>query len=712
MHVFSCFFIGLARLSNNSWIIENDFTDASDFTIYIAAFYFHMVTMFSVGYGDIKAVSTTERIYINFFLVVGLFIYSTFLSVASTYFSRMDIKALRLNEKMKILNEINTQYHLKTPLFNKIKDHLITLNNQIANERYNLLETLPSRFSNELIYIMHKDNIKTLDFLKDQNHDFIIYILPKMKPVKIEKDELLFSYGEYIDEMYLVTKGQLSLEYDYSHYRLKVASIRKNYHFGEYQMSQNLQSNYFLSNKSKRCEVLVLKKSDFNDARLIFSENLDFILEKSKNLIEIIEKRSKLIESLFKFTNKYSEIKKLIKEIDVYILKKGFEMIYFEDVDFEQIKDVYLKINYEEILQNLQNNSIILNQATEMQARLNGSFRAIELNTSKNNSSLVNSSKKSSHKNRTSTIRSEKNSQSVKTKRHSENQKSQKIKAVVRRTSKRIFRSQKTLPSFLKNKIKKISSSFVSNFNNFIALKPANIVTKCTTESFSIQRRKKEELKIEKAFSVQIDNESTDDEEPKKLLGSYKRRATEIQKIASDIAKVSRNSAISKDYLFYEKNRKFLEKSKNELQNKLNKKKEKVTKYRERKSVLISRTKEHFEDKLHNSQGRIYDQNKRRSISLGNKNILEAAGIYSNIISPNLKSRLLPNIIKPSGEARPSNILLLKKNLPMKTKEEKKKTIKLSPDLELKKVEDEIIRNSRNTEKKLDLILEILRRKT
>ena len=79
-HLFACFwyFIGTNVKNEETWISKNNYTEKSEFTKYLTSYYFVIITMITVGYGDISPVNNYEKIFSIFFVFIacGIFAYS------------------------------------------------------------------------------------------------------------------------------------------------------------------------------------------------------------------------------------------------------------------------------------------------------------------------------------------------------------------------------------------------------------------------------------------------------------------------------------------------------------------------------------------------------------------------------------------------------------------------------------------------------------
>ena len=79
-------------------------------------------------------------------------------------------------------------------MYNKIKRHLET--NQLSVNSFKaqeeLLNDLPQSLRSEVIACTHGELIEKIDIFRDKKYDFIIAIMPDLKPLKILKGDILY----------------------------------------------------------------------------------------------------------------------------------------------------------------------------------------------------------------------------------------------------------------------------------------------------------------------------------------------------------------------------------------------------------------------------------------------------------------------------------------------------------------------------------------
>ena len=207
-------FIFLGRNIFESWIYLNDLKEKNFNDIYIGAIYYLVMTVTTVGYGDVLGNSITEIIFQIIMVIVGTCIYSWIISSVSNYVKKMNERNIKYEEKIQILEEIKLNSHINKNLYNKI---IRLLNyrkyHEEENEKNIILESVPNALKNTLLIEMYKTYINEFTFFKGiENRDFIVQIISKLSPIIGTKGDILIQEGEYIEEIIFVKNGVLSLE--------------------------------------------------------------------------------------------------------------------------------------------------------------------------------------------------------------------------------------------------------------------------------------------------------------------------------------------------------------------------------------------------------------------------------------------------------------------------------------------------------------------
>jgi len=353
IHYSSCFFIYLGLIHydpRKNWIFYTELCETCNLDIYIASIYFNLVTIFSIGYGDITCQNNLEMSYNIFLLLIGVLLFSFAISSLSSLFSNIDNKTAIYENKMNLLDKINFENNLPERLYKTLKQYITIEYNRNNNDRYELLDSLPTNIKNELTFYMYRVLIKNQKFFKEQSHDFILYVLPFLKSHKIHKNEILFSVGEFVEEAYLVVKGCLAMNLGPLYENLEIGVVRENSYFGDLLMNANEQSPYELKCKSKLSEVLVLKKSDFMKVKNAFNENIIKILRESYKTLEIVDKRRQQFLQLYFYENSVYGVKSIMKDLNIYLMKKGFNNYYYNNTDFENANEFLINNDFQTIM--------------------------------------------------------------------------------------------------------------------------------------------------------------------------------------------------------------------------------------------------------------------------------------------------------------------------------------------------------------------------
>jgi hypothetical protein len=203
IHLAACIWYYIAKLQDLSpdcWVTRLGYIDASKSEIYIVSFYWTLTTVTTVGYGDINAGTTAERLYNLIIMSFGVLIYSFTIGSLSSIVSTLDAKTAEMNQKLQILASIKKEFALDQEIYDKVRKVIKYDLSRNQKDKMNFLQELPNKLRIELSQIMHDDVIKKMYFFKDQPSDFIAYVAPLLKPVKFSQNDHLYKVGDMIDE--------------------------------------------------------------------------------------------------------------------------------------------------------------------------------------------------------------------------------------------------------------------------------------------------------------------------------------------------------------------------------------------------------------------------------------------------------------------------------------------------------------------------------
>ena len=214
LNFISCVFVFLGRNIDDSWIFINGLEKMSFIDIYIGATYYIVMTVTTVGYGDVLGKTKNEILFQIIMIIVGTCIYSWMISSVSNYVKKMSGKDLKYQEKMQILEEIKLNNHISEKLYNKIYRLLnYRKYREEETEKNVILESLPNSLKNTLLIEMYKVYINGFSFFKGiENKEFIVQIISKLNPIIGIRGDILIEEGEIIEEIIFIKNGVLSLE--------------------------------------------------------------------------------------------------------------------------------------------------------------------------------------------------------------------------------------------------------------------------------------------------------------------------------------------------------------------------------------------------------------------------------------------------------------------------------------------------------------------
>lgn len=171
--------------SKSNWIYNGSFQDFDDLSLYVAAFYFTVTTIVTVGFGDIHAVNMAEMLICIFLMLIGVISFSFATGALSSIISNYDSSQAQLKEKLNTLNQIKDEHKIGPDLYDEILKAIKYDHSKNSRDISEFMGELPYKLRIELAMEIHKGIYNNIDFFKEKKTEksFIAWIGPLLRPV-------------------------------------------------------------------------------------------------------------------------------------------------------------------------------------------------------------------------------------------------------------------------------------------------------------------------------------------------------------------------------------------------------------------------------------------------------------------------------------------------------------------------------------------------
>ena len=197
MHVVACLWVYAGKFDENSkdnWIYTKGFTDMNSIDLYITSFYFTVTTLMTVGYGDITANSSLEKLICVFLMLIGVIAFSYANNAISSIISNQDSAETKLRDKMETLQQLQEDYKIQSDLYDKIVKAMQYGHKSIRSTKslVDFLEELPTKLKMDLALYIHEYQYGNIMFFKPQNPNFKSWIGTYLKPLNVQAGLLIY----------------------------------------------------------------------------------------------------------------------------------------------------------------------------------------------------------------------------------------------------------------------------------------------------------------------------------------------------------------------------------------------------------------------------------------------------------------------------------------------------------------------------------------
>ncbi|KAE8812996.1 Potassium channel SKOR [Hordeum vulgare] len=219
-HTAACIFYYLATtlpesMEANTWIGSlklgeysyDHFRELDLIKLYITSLYFAIVTMATVGYGDIHAVNVREMIfvmiYVSFDMILGAYLIGN-MTALIVKGSRTE----RFRDKMKEVIRYMNRNKLGKEIREQIKGHL-RLQYESSYTEASVLQDIPISIRAKISQTLYKPYVESTPLFKGCSAEFIQQIVIRLQEEFFLPGEVILEQGSAVDQIYFVCHGAL-----------------------------------------------------------------------------------------------------------------------------------------------------------------------------------------------------------------------------------------------------------------------------------------------------------------------------------------------------------------------------------------------------------------------------------------------------------------------------------------------------------------------
>jgi len=214
-HIMACTWYSLNSCSHeiDDWVRCGD--DTKRGSRYLAALYFTIQTMMTVGYGDVAVNTDAQRAFAMVIQLSGPMIVGIITSSIGELVESLDLRSKHLAERMSSIKQYISQKNLPAHLHKQLYKHFkyFYTNTTVFDEEA-IVQSLPASVHQKLLLHQHHLNLENVPFfqyfLNCGHNSFVLDIAHLLKPMFAQIGQDIALQGDPAEEVYFIKKGQVN----------------------------------------------------------------------------------------------------------------------------------------------------------------------------------------------------------------------------------------------------------------------------------------------------------------------------------------------------------------------------------------------------------------------------------------------------------------------------------------------------------------------
>ncbi|KAL4494527.1 hypothetical protein ABPG72_004429 [Tetrahymena utriculariae] len=279
-HIVSCIFISVGlnikQYEETNWIdkhFKNIGTPITNTSIYVTALYWSVITMITIGYGDVVPINTNEKVFVIFVAFIACGTYAYTFNYIGELVKEIQREQKQSKSKLQKLNRHMKDRGVPKYVIQQVKkyyEYINKENQKNSSDGYEMISNLPQSLKDEVmqelyVKVIMQNKLFNLNF----SYSFIKELALYVKEIKIGPEIFLYHQNEQLDKFYFVLKGNISLMWKVKKDEfINLQHIKKGDTLGQIELFTESKTQYF----AKTHDVVTLAYITLGDFKYVISK--------------------------------------------------------------------------------------------------------------------------------------------------------------------------------------------------------------------------------------------------------------------------------------------------------------------------------------------------------------------------------------------------------------------------------------------------------
>ncbi|RLN44867.1 hypothetical protein BBJ28_00009696 [Nothophytophthora sp. Chile5] len=210
----SCFFFLVGYGEEEGWVVSMGLEDKPMYDKYVTSFYWAIMTMTTVGYGDVHPYTTHERIFAITAMVLGAWIFAYGITSVVAMVTNLNAPDSRFQLRMDDVNDYMEARELPVQLRYEIREFFfnarISAESKLVNEG-RILAELSALLRSKIAFAINDSVLNKMPFFAGADHNFLMELALSMRMVCFPPMEEVILEGEIGEEMFFIFRGVVEI---------------------------------------------------------------------------------------------------------------------------------------------------------------------------------------------------------------------------------------------------------------------------------------------------------------------------------------------------------------------------------------------------------------------------------------------------------------------------------------------------------------------